>query len=161
MRKNVFGRQFKRDKNERKALFKALMSSLVLHGRIQTTEAKAKAIKGQIEKLVTKAKNGGLNAHRLIQPFLMPYAVDKMVKEVAPFFKERSGGYTRILRLGRRTHDSAEMVAIEWVESIENQNSKLKNQSDKPALLESPKEKSDKKKVISNKKEPKTKKTKI
>ncbi len=59
MRKNVFGRKLKRDKNERKALFKSLMSALVLNERIKTSEAKAKAIRPEIEKLVTKAKKGG------------------------------------------------------------------------------------------------------
>ena len=66
MKKNVFGRQFKRDKNERTALFKGLMSSLVLNDRIQTTEEKAKAIKGKIERLVTKARTYGVH----VQDFL-------------------------------------------------------------------------------------------
>ena len=67
MRKNVFGRQFKRDKNERAALFKGLISSLVLHERIKTTEEKAKAIKGEVDKIITKAKKGDLAARHLLQ----------------------------------------------------------------------------------------------
>jgi large subunit ribosomal protein L17 len=116
MRKNVFGRQLKRDTNERKALFKGLASSLVLHERIETTEQKAKSIKGQVEKLVTKAKVGDQNAERLIQPYLNAQAVSKMMRDIAPRFKSRPGGYTRIVRMGRRLQDNASMVILEWVE---------------------------------------------
>ena len=116
MRKQVFGRQLKRDTNERKALFKGLMSSLVLSERIKTTEEKAKSIKGQVEKLVTKAKKGGLNAERLIQPYLTTDAIQKMMQDIAPRFAGRNGGYTRIIRLERRFSDNASVVLIEWVE---------------------------------------------
>jgi len=116
MRKNVFGRQFKRDTNERKALFKGLASSLVLEERIQTTEQKAKAVKGQVEKLVTKAKKGDLHAERLIQPYLNTSAVSKMMSDIAPRFKTRPGGYTRIIRMGKRLQDNSSMVILEWVE---------------------------------------------
>ena len=116
MRKNVFGRQLKRDSNERKALFKGLASSLVLEERIQTTEQKAKSIKGQVERLVTKAKVGDMNAERYIQPYLNADAVSKMMRDIAPRFKSRPGGYTRIIRMGRRLQDNASMVILEWVE---------------------------------------------
>ena len=116
MRKNVFGRQFKRDSGERKALFKGLASSLVIHERIQTTEEKAKSVKGQVEKLVTKAKKGDLHSERMIQPFLNKEATVKMMQEIAPRFKTRPGGYTRIIRLGKRLQDNASMVILEWVE---------------------------------------------
>ena len=68
MKKNVFGRHFKRDVNERKALFKNLLNALVQHERIQTTEEKAKAIRSQADKLITKAKIGGVSAYRNLQP---------------------------------------------------------------------------------------------
>jgi len=116
MKKNVFGRKFKRDKNERKALFKGLMSSLVLNERIKTTEEKAKAIKGSIEKLVTKVKNEGTNVQNLLQDYLHPEAIQKLINEVAPRFKERKGGYTRLIKLGRRFSDDASVVLIEWTE---------------------------------------------
>lgn len=116
MRKNVFGRQLKRDTNERKALFKSLMSALVLKERIKTTEEKAKAIRGQVEKLVTKAKIKGEAARSILSAYLLPNALDKMIKEIAPRFKERPGGYTRIVKLGRRFGDDAMMVLMEWVE---------------------------------------------
>lgn len=128
MRKNVFGRQLKRDKNERKALFKSLMSALVLKERIKTTEEKAKAIRGQVEKLVTKAKKKGEAASSLLSSHLLPVAVEKMIKNVAPRFQNRPGGYTRIVKLGRRFGDNARMVLMEWVEPSEFkvQSSKLK-----------------------------------
>lgn len=118
MKKNVFGRRFKRDANERKALFKSLMTSLVLDEKIQTTEAKAKSIKGHIEKLVTKAKRREGEARRFLSAHLMPAAVDKVINRIAPQFKDRQGGYTRIARLGNRVSDSASMVVMEWVEEI-------------------------------------------
>lgn len=119
MRKNVFGRQLKRDTNERKALFKSLMSALVLKERIKTTEEKARAIRGQVEKLVTKAKIKGEAARSILSAYLLPNALDKMIKEIAPRFKERPGGYTRIIKLGRRFGDDAMMVLMEWTATTE------------------------------------------
>ncbi len=119
MKKNVFGRQFKRDHNERKALFKGLMTQLVLHERIETTEEKAKAIKGSVEKLVTKAVKLGKNSERLLLPYLNEDAVKKMINEIAPRFTTRPGGYTRIVRLGKRFNDNATVVFIEWVEKAQ------------------------------------------
>lgn len=116
MRKQVFGRKFKRDKNERKALFKSLMSSLIINERIQTTTDKAKAIKGQIEKLVTKARTGESHIPKLLEKYLMPVAIKKLINDIAPRFKERNGGYTRIIKLDKRLSDNAKMAIIEWVE---------------------------------------------
>jgi len=116
MRKNVFGRKFKRDKNERKALFKSLMSALVISERIQTTEAKAKAIRPEIEKLVTKAKQGGNAAKLVIEKSLTHDAFEKIIKEIAPRFDKRHGGYTRIIKLGERFGDDAPVVVMEWTE---------------------------------------------
>ncbi|MBI3093016.1 MAG: 50S ribosomal protein L17 [Candidatus Levybacteria bacterium] len=119
MRKNVFGRQLKRDKNERKALFKGLMSALVLKEKIKTTEEKAKAIRGQAEKLVTKAKKKGQGASPLLSPYLSPLAMNKMITELGSRFKDRPGGYTRIIKLGRRFGDNAMTVLMEWTEPSE------------------------------------------
>lgn len=116
MKKNVFGRQFKRDTNERKALFKGLLSSLVLQEKIKTTEAKAKAIRGQADKLVTIVKRYKENSSRFLQVYLTPDAIQKLVHDVAPRFEKRNGGYTRILRLGNRFSDNAFVVSLEWVE---------------------------------------------
>ena len=113
MKKNVFGRKLKRDTNERKALFKSLLSSLTLHHRIRTTEAKAKAIKGEADKIVTLAKRG---SQRLLTSYLTEEAIRKFTSEIAPRFTQRQGGYTRIIRLERRLSDNAQMVLMEWVE---------------------------------------------
>lgn len=116
MKKNVYGRKLKRDINERKALFKSLISSLVLHGRIKTTEAKAKAIKADIDKIITKVKKNGEAARKLLGSQLTSPAIEKVIEEVAPGFSKRQGGYTRILKIGRRFGDDARMVLMEWVE---------------------------------------------
>lgn len=116
MKKNVFGRKLKRDKNERTALFKSLMSSLVLGERIQTTEAKAKAIRPQIEKLVTKAKKNEKGALKVIEKNLSKKAFDRMIKDIAPRFTQKQGGYVRLVKLGKRFGDDAPMAMIEWTE---------------------------------------------
>ena len=116
MRKRVFGRKFKRDANERRALLNGLMNDLVLKGSIKTTEQKAKAIKGSVEKLVTKAKRQGEKAERLLQPYLTPAAVEKVINDLAVRFANRPGGYVRIIKLGERFGDNASMAVIEWVE---------------------------------------------
>jgi large subunit ribosomal protein L17 len=130
MRKNVFGRQFSRDANERKSLFKSLISALILQESIKTTVEKAKAIRGDVDKLVNKAKKGDERlATQLLQRSLGIQAMEKMIKEIAPRFKDRTSGYTRIIRLGRRFSDNAAMVVMEWVvkKEFENQSSKIKN----------------------------------
>ena len=116
MKKHVFGRKLKRDINERKALFKGLMSSLVLHEKIETTESKAKAIKGEVDKLVTNAKKESILARKLLSDKLSPVALEKMIKDIAPRFNKRQGGYTKMVRLGKRFGDDATMVLLEWVE---------------------------------------------
>lgn len=144
MKKNVFGRQFKRDKNQRTALFKGLMSALIINGRIKTTQEKAKAIKGEIEKLVTKSKKGEVS-RRLLQKVLAPDLADKLIKEIGPRFSKRPGGYTRIIRIGRRVSDNASTVFIEWVEG-------------EAVQISEPKKKEVKKEIKSKKFQPKAKK---
>ena len=119
MRKNVFGRKFKRDRNERKALFKGLLTSLVINGRVKTTHEKAKAIKSDADKLITKARKEPVLAKRLLERDLMPQAIDKLMVEIAPKFKNRNGGYTRIIKLGNRFSDNASTAILEWVEGEE------------------------------------------
>lgn len=119
MRKKVFGRKLKRDTNERKALFKSLMISLVLEGKIKTTRAKAKSINSEIEKLVTKAKNNGEQSRSLLVSRLgNTRAVEKIISEIAPKFSTRPGGYTRILKLGTRVKDNSDYVLVSWVEEV-------------------------------------------
>lgn len=149
MRKNVFGRQLKRDRNERKALFKSLLTSLVLYERIQTTEAKAKAVKADADKLITKAKKGGLHAYRLVEPELATVAVKKLLTTIAPRFANRQGGYTRIIRVGRRLKDNAPQVILEWTEK----GTGLKTQTQETAM---PKPQKSAKKVVKYKAAKKT-----
>ncbi len=126
MRKNVFGRQFSRDTNQRKALFKSLLSSLILDESIKTTLEKAKAIKGEIDKIVNKAKKGDNTLKvQLLQRSLGIDAMNKVIKDIAPRFKDRTSGYTRIIKLGRRFSDNAAMVVMEWVVAKEIKNEKL------------------------------------
>ena len=125
MKKRVFGRKLKRDVNERKALFKGLMSSLVLNEKIETTEAKGKAIKGEVDKLVTKARKENILARRLLSPKLSPEALEKMIRDIAPRFSKRQGGYTKTVRLGKRFGDDASMVLIEWTEKSQISNLKI------------------------------------
>lgn len=115
MRKNVFGRQFKRTKNQRAALFRSLITSLFMHGKIQTTYEKAKSIKGEVDKIITNAKKGEMEAKRLLSPILPFDAIEKAIV-VAKGFSKRNGGYTRIIKMGRRVSDSASIATIEFVE---------------------------------------------
>jgi large subunit ribosomal protein L17 len=115
MRKNVFGRKFKRDTNERKGLFKSLISSLILKDSIKTTSEKAKAIKGDIDRLVNKAKKEEQHLRiQHLQKSLGKKVIEKLTKEIAPRLKDRTSGYTKIIKLGRRFSDNAEMVTMEW-----------------------------------------------
>lgn len=115
MRKRNRGRKFGREKAQRKALLKSIANALFLHGKIKTTEAKAKEAKMTIEKMITKAKKGGLASTRLLARDLSPETVKKLTGEIASQCKERKGGYTRIIRLGQRQTDGAEMVILELV----------------------------------------------
>lgn len=138
MRKNVFGRKFKRDTNERKAFFKGLISSLVLNERIKTTEARAKAIKSDADKIITKAKKNKDSAKRSLGALLNKEALEKLINDLAPRFANRNGGYTRIIRIGKRLGDDAMEVIIEWTEGplpaepkIKNKKLKVKNTTQK------------------------------
>lgn len=130
MRKNVFGRQFSRDTNERKSLFKSLISSLILDESIKTTLEKAKAIKGDVDKIVNKGKLGNERLKiQLLQKSLGKDAMNKIIHDIAPRFKDRSSGYTSIIKLGRRFSDNAAMVLMEWVvkPEIKDEKSNIKN----------------------------------
>ena len=106
-----------RDASHRKALMANLCIEVIDHERIKTTEAKAKAVKPEIEKLITLAKRGDLHARRqaLSQLGQDKFVVYKLFEEVAPRYVDRPGGYTRILKLGPRKSDATEMVLLELV----------------------------------------------
>jgi len=130
MRKRIFGRRFKRDTNERKALFRSLMHGMILQGKIRTTEAKAKSIKADLEKLVTMVRSGEESARRLaLSRLVNERVVDKLVSEIAPKFATRPGGYTRILKMGPRVKDGARMVLMTWVEEVAPTSFKVEKRS--------------------------------
>jgi large subunit ribosomal protein L17 len=117
-----------RDKDHRKALFRNLISALIMRERIKTTEAKAKAIKGLVDRLVSNAKDKGVRRKDKIANFLTSNsAANKLYKDILPRFKERSSGFTRIVKIGRRRGDNAQMVFMEWVKK----SSKVKSQKSK------------------------------
>ena len=107
----------------RNELLANLVCGLIEHGRIKTTLAKAKAARVLAEKMITLGKKGTLASRRqAIATLKQEQLVRVLFDEIAPGFKDRSGGYTRILKLGRRISDSSQMALLEWVEVIENHN---------------------------------------
>jgi large subunit ribosomal protein L17 len=106
-----------RDSAHRKALMMNLSKELIDHERIETTCAKAKAVKPEVERLITLAKRGDLHARRQALSALGQdkFMVYKLFEEIAPRYKERPGGYTRILKLGPRKSDATEMALLELV----------------------------------------------
>ena len=109
--------QLSRSAAHRKSLLMNLSKEVIEHERIQTTETKAKAAKPEVEKLITLAKRGDLHARRQALSALGQdkFAVYKLFEEIAPRYTARSGGYTRIMKLGPRRSDSTEMVLLELV----------------------------------------------
>jgi large subunit ribosomal protein L17 len=106
-----------RDAGHRRSLIRNLSSQVLQHERVRTTEAKAKVVKPEVDKLITLAKRGDLHARRqaLAELNQNKFIVHKLFDEIAPRYTEREGGYTRILKLGPRRSDSTEMVFLELV----------------------------------------------
>ena len=113
----VGGRKLSRKQGPRLSLFKNLTVSVIRYEKVKTTEAKAKEISGQVEKMITLAKKGDLAARRAIVAQLPnePLVVNKLFDEIAPKYADRSSGYTRIVRIGQRRGDAAEIVQLELV----------------------------------------------
>ncbi len=134
MRHRVKGKKLSRTSSQRKALFKGLINALVIHGEIKTTESKAKAVRGLVDKLITKGKKGTLHSRRLIAAFLQnKLAVNRIVDELGPLFAKRSGGFSRITRLGTRRGDNAMMVKLELVEKVAPLKTKEEKEKKAPA----------------------------
>jgi len=111
------GKKLGRDSAHRKALYSNLAGALIEHGRIRTTVTKAKAVKPLAEQMITLGRRGDLHARRQATSFLRSRdVVHKLFAEVAPLFKDRPGGYTRIVKIGPRPGDSAEMAYLELVD---------------------------------------------
>jgi large subunit ribosomal protein L17 len=117
MRHARSGKKLGRDSAHRKALYSNLAGALIEHGRIRTTVTKAKAVKPLAEQMITLGRRGDLHARRQATSFLRSRdVVHKLFAEVAPLFKDRPGGYTRIIKIGPRAGDSAEMAYLELVD---------------------------------------------
>jgi large subunit ribosomal protein L17 len=113
------GKKLGRDSAHRKALYSNLAGSLIEHGRIKTTEAKAKAVKPIAEKMITLGRRGDLAARRQALAYLRSQeVVHHLFAEVAPRFADRPGGYSRIVKIGPRFGDAAEMVYLELVDYV-------------------------------------------
>jgi large subunit ribosomal protein L17 len=113
------GRKLGRDSAHRKALYANLTSALIEHGRIKTTEAKAKEVRPVAEQMITLGRRGGVPARRQALKFLRSQdVVHKLFSDVGPRFAERPGGYSRIVKIGPRQGDAAEMVYLELVDYL-------------------------------------------
>jgi large subunit ribosomal protein L17 len=116
MRHRVAGRILKRTVGQRRALFRSLISDLIRHERIETTEGKARAVRGDAEKIITLAKQNDVAARRLAAATIGdPELLKKLFDEVAPRYKDTPGGYTRLIKVGPRRGDAAPMVLLELV----------------------------------------------
>lgn len=114
MRHQIKAKHLNRDSNSRKALFKGLVSSLITSGHIQTTEPKAKVIKGLVDKLIHRAQEGSVSTRRVLARFFgRRDVVNELVDKVAPSMKDRKSGYTTITRLGTRRGDNTMLVKME------------------------------------------------
>jgi large subunit ribosomal protein L17 len=119
MRHRRAGKKLGRDSAHRKALYSNLAGALIEHGRIKTTEAKAKAVRPIVEKMITLGRRGDLASRRQALAFLRSQdVVHQLFADVAPRFADRPGGYTRIVKIGPRYGDAAQMVYLELVDYV-------------------------------------------
>ena len=119
MRHRVSFRKLSRTHEHRRALLRNLVTSLFLHERIETTVAKAKEARRVAERMITFAKRGDISARRHVDSYVFdPAATRKLFDTIAPWYAERQGGYTRIIRIGPRPGDAAEMVYLELVDFL-------------------------------------------
>lgn len=121
-------RKLQRKRGARKALLKNLATSLILYEKITTTLEKAKEVRSFVERLIAKGKSGDLASRRELLKFLPKNAVAKVIEDLAPAFKDKQGGYLRILRLSERKGDGAKMAMIEFVERVKK--TQPKNESE-------------------------------
>lgn len=132
------GRKLQLEAGPRKALVRGLLTSLVMHENITTTEAKAKEIAPQFERLVTKAKKGDLHNQRQLRSVLLTeVASQKMIYELGPAFAERNGGYTRIIKIANRRGDNAKMAVVQLVLPEKKAAAPVKEDK-KPAVKKAP-----------------------
>lgn len=115
MKHKIKGRRFKRSSSQRKALLKHLAEAIILEGKIKTTAARAKELSLYVEKIITTAKKQNLSSAKIVHRKLSKETSKKLIKEVAPKYKDRHGGYTRVIKTDDRKGDSARMSIIEFV----------------------------------------------
>ncbi len=124
MRHQKRGRKFNRTASHRKAMMSNLASALILHKKIQTTDAKGKELRGFVERLVTYAKHGDVHGRRLIQKKIQGKRAKQianiLIHDIAPIYKDRNGGYTRLIKLKNRKNDNASISLIEFVDISPN-----------------------------------------
>ena len=117
MRHRIVGRRLSRASGHRMAMYRNLVTDLLNYEKVTTTEAKAKEVRGLAEKMITLGKKGGLHSRRQAAAFIIDKKVaEKVFSDLAPRYAERSGGYTRITKLGPRLGDGAAMAQLELVE---------------------------------------------
>ena len=122
MRHRVSGRKLGRTSSHRRAMFRNQLASLIEHERIRTTLPKAKELRPLAEKMITQGKRDSLHARRLVRRWVDDRSlIKKLFDDIAPRFAERAGGYTRIIKLGPRLGDAAEMAILEFVEQGEGE----------------------------------------
>jgi len=109
------GRKFGRKTDQRRIFIRSLVEALVLHGKIRTTHARAKELRGKIERLITRSKRTDLATLRYLNSHVGEEASKKLLKEIGPRYTTRQGGYTRVTRLPERKSDSAQMALIELI----------------------------------------------
>jgi large subunit ribosomal protein L17 len=137
VRHRVYGKHLGRDKNQRTALFKSLVGALILHGSIETTETKAKAIKGLVDKIITQAKSK--SNRDLVTAFLTQKTIqDQLFKVVVPGVSNRNSGYTSTVKLGRRLGDNAMKVRMSLL--VEGRESSGLSSKKAPVKVETKKE---------------------
>ncbi len=131
MRHRKGGFKLGRNTSHRRALLRNLVTSIILNDRVQTTITKCKASRPLVEKMVTLGKNGSVHARRQALAYLMtPESVDRLFATVAPRYAERNGGYTRIVRIGQRQGDAAEVAYIELLGAEQELSEKAQKRAD-------------------------------
>ena len=136
MRHLKHGRRLGRTSAHRKALFRNLVLSLIRHGRVRTTDAKAKELRSHADRIITLGKRGDLAARRRAYTLIgSHHAVKKLFDEIAPQFKDRAGGYTRVVKIGTRRGDAAMASVIEFTTASEGAQAP-KRRRKKPARKE-------------------------
>lgn len=134
MKKRIYGKKLARSQSARRALVRSLIRALVVNGKIVTTKAKAKVVQSEVEKCINLVKGSSLSSRRRLSSRLGNdrTSVDVLVNQIAPVFRKRSGGYTRLTLLTQRRGDVSKMARVEWTEAVESKLEKKEKSLAKP-----------------------------